>query len=222
MTFNLSTGPEVFERAFGPKWGFRTWRGLMALGVLCVIGATIFGVLHGYAMLRGDFRGPPVVQATNSVPRVPPKSALPSYRLDIERDMTEALADPRYSAETKITIKHQIDLLPFKFEYRRLHGNVSLAELKSPKAVAFFNRRLKESGKDWQITPQNIDSTFGSVILDLSANGPFTAGVKIRGGGGNTFDRTDINGAQTGIDLENTQNNKFNHTHYSAPGAQLK
>jgi hypothetical protein len=51
-------------------------------------------------------------------------------------------------------------------------------------------------------------------------NGAFTAGVKIKGGGGNPFDQTDVNGAQTGIDLENTRDNQFGHTRFNAPNRQ--
>jgi hypothetical protein len=137
--------------------------------------------------------------------------------VDLEMAMTEALADPRYSPETKAVIERQRDVLPFKREYRTSHGSVSLDQMKSPEAVAFFNQRLRESGKNWQIGPDNIDSTFGNVMLDTSMNGPFTAGVKIKGGGGNTFDQTDIHGAQIGVDLEATKENKFSNTRISTP-----
>jgi hypothetical protein len=134
--------------------------------------------------------------------------------------MIEALANPPYLQQTKTVIEHQRDLLPFKFEYLQTHGNVSLAQFKSPEAIVFFNKRLREAGKNWQITPENIDSTFGSVILDSSIGGAVTTGVKIKGGGGNTFDQTDVSGMQTGVDLEDTRNNQFGTTRITAPSSQ--
>jgi parallel beta-helix repeat protein len=128
--------------------------------------------------------------------------------------MTEALADPRYSAETKVIIEHKRDLLPLEHEYRLSHGNVSL---KSPEAVAFLNERLRASGKTWQITSENIDTVFGNMFLNSSMNSPVGTGVMINGGGGNTFDHNEISGGRAGVDLENTKNNKFNGNKITSP-----
>jgi len=135
---------------------------------------------------------------------------------DRKRLVDEVLADPSVSAETKTTLLHQFELMPFKNEYRRVHGNVSMAQFKSREAVAFLNKRLAETGKDWRITAENLDATFGNIMINSSMKGPYTTGVKIKGGGGNTFDQTDI-GAQTGVDLENTQKNSFRNTRINTP-----
>jgi hypothetical protein len=55
MSLDFIKEPAVFERAFGPKWGFRVWRGLVVLAVLAAVGGAIFGGLHGYATVRSDF-----------------------------------------------------------------------------------------------------------------------------------------------------------------------
>lgn len=164
-------------------------------------------IVLGVVLLTGGIIGlfVPITRAQTAMPYA-----------DLERAMTEALADPRYSAETKLVISHKRDLLPFKEEWRSLGHRPSLAEYRSPAAIAFFNKRLSETGKDWKITPENIDAVFGNVMLDTRINGPMT-GIKIGGGGGNTFDQTDINAIQTGVDLENTQNNKFSNTRISGP-----
>jgi hypothetical protein len=137
------------------------------------------------------------------------------YYGGLERAMKEALADPRYTATTKLVIQHKLDLLPFKREYRETHANVSLAQYKSPEGIAFFNQRLREAGKDWQITGAD-DPVFGNVMLDSSMRGALT-GILIEGGGGNTFDQTDIDALQTGVHLRDTKGNQFGHTRINTP-----
>jgi parallel beta-helix repeat protein len=141
----------------------------------------------------------------------------------LEEAMSAALADPTYSPETKLVIEHQRDLLPLKQEYRRLQAPrpVSNDEIKSPKAIEYFNGRLRALGKNWKITPENMDSSFGNVMLDSSMNSSGT-GVKISGGGGNTFDKNNISGGRAGVDLENTKNNNFKNNNISSPTIQLK
>jgi hypothetical protein len=218
-------GRQMFEGLYGPERGRRLFKALLMILVPLAVLAAILFVL---AQITGS--GSAIYSGVRGWFSPPSASALPTpasaqsgtknraiARAELERAMTEALVDARYSAEIKVIIEHQRDLLPLKEEYRLSHENLSLAKMKSPEAVAFFNQRLRESGKSWQITSQNIDSTFGNVMLDSSMNGPFTAGVKIRGGGGNTFDQTDINGARTGVDLEDTKDNRFSNTRINSP-----
>lgn len=194
--------------------------------VIFIVGAALggFGLLGAAEWLKPA--GPAFAQpATGSATSMPVSVAEAMRQRDMEerkRFVDEVLADPSISAETKATLSHQYDLLPFKDEYRQLHGNVSAAQFKSSEAVAFLNRRLQETGKNWRITPENLDATFGTIMINSSMNGPYSAGVKISGGGGNTFDQIDIHGAQTGLDLENTKNNKFSNTRISGPKSEEK
>jgi hypothetical protein len=204
-------GPQMLRDAFGNWLGMLLWR--------LVLLAIVVGLITGVGLEAGQLRNAWVGPNLASNPQIPPLPAgtpadiMRKQAMEEERQLVDSiLADPRYSAETKTAVLHQHELLPFKDEYRKLHGNVSIQQFKSPEAVAFLNKRLKETGKDWQITPENIDETFGNIMIDTSARGAYTSGVKIRGGGGNTFDQTDIEGAQTGVDLENTQKNRFTHT----------
>jgi hypothetical protein len=136
-----------------------------------------------------------------------------AFRERAYKNYTEYLADPSYSAETKLVISHKRDMLPLLTEYdEELSRDPSLGLWKSPKAVAFFNKRLRETGKDWQITPENVDATFGDISLNTRVTGPGT-GIEIIGGSGNTFDQTDIKGStKSGIKLQETHNNQFSNT----------
>jgi hypothetical protein len=184
--------------------------------IIFVIGAAIggFGLLGAGEWLKPTKAAAPPVVSNNAAP--PRRDHDPLMDL-----MDEALADPRYSAATKLVIARKRDVQPFKGEWRATHGVSPEAEkeMKSPAGIAFLNQRLRESGKDWQITPENIASVFGTVMLDTSMRGPFTAGVKITGGGGNTFDQTDIDAMQNGVDLENTRDNSFSNTRIITRGA---
>lgn len=55
MSLDFIKEPAVFERAFGSVWGFRIWRGLIVIGIGIFLGGAVFGVFHGYAILRADF-----------------------------------------------------------------------------------------------------------------------------------------------------------------------
>jgi hypothetical protein len=195
------------------------WAATEGLNMKSRIIIFIVGALIGGFGLAGAAEW---LKPTTSSPSKPGAQSVPHPYAELEKAMTEALADPRYSAQTKEVIQRQRDVLPFKAEYRATHGNVSPTQMKTPEAVAFFNQRLRETGKRWQIAPDNVDSTFGNVMLDSSMSGPFTAGIKITGGGGNIFDQTDIHGAQTGIDLERTKDNQFSNTRISTPTERPK
>jgi hypothetical protein len=63
-------GPEMLEKALGPRLGALTFRILVVVAVLGFVGAAVFGGLHGVAMLRSDY-------AVNSAPVVPASVAAP-------------------------------------------------------------------------------------------------------------------------------------------------
>ncbi|MBR0855690.1 hypothetical protein [Bradyrhizobium liaoningense] len=202
----------------------------MILGSIILIAGCVIGIF-GLSII-----------ASEDAPIIPPhKQPDPTNQISADReryiqerekawlaerdaDFARVLADPRYSAETKLVIQHKRDLLPLQQEYRSsgMGPLLSATELKSPKAVEFFNRRLREIGKDWQITPENINSVFGNAILNSTMNGPFSAGVRITGGGGNTFDQIDIGGAAVGVDLKDTRDNTFSNTRINQPPGQSK
>jgi hypothetical protein len=180
--------------------------------ILFVLGALLIGASIYIAVGQST---PAQAQGTQPLTQWQREAAQRALN-DMYETMSSALADRRYSADTKLVISHQRDLLPLKEEWGELGHTRSLAEYKSPAAISFFNRRLRETRKDWQITPENVDATFGNVVLDSSMRGPFDTGIKIQGGGGNTFDQTDIR-ARTGIDLKETTGNSFSNTRINTP-----
>jgi len=78
-------------------------------------------------------------------------------------------------------------------------------------AIIYFNKRLEESKADWRITPENYKELFGMVCIRCSARG-YSNGVVINGGGGNTFDQTNIDETENAVDLNNTEQNHFTDT----------
>jgi len=134
----------------------------------------------------------------------------------LEQSLTNMLADPDLTPEARELLTHKLDLYPIALEYERSKAPwpVSRAEKRSPEAISFYNKRLQELGKTWQVTLENIDFLFGPTISNLKSSG-YGTGIKIEGGSGNTFVHTEVSGARTGVDLKDAQDNKFFDTRIS-------
>ena len=65
MNFDFLKEAAVFERALGKQWGFRVWRALIVVLVVCAFGGAVFGGIHGYATLRADFFPTPTIPVTS-------------------------------------------------------------------------------------------------------------------------------------------------------------
>lgn len=146
------------------------------------------------------------VPGNNNLVTVAPLEAQDALHRMVE-SLQQTLSDPNISSATREIVSHKIDLAPFFDEYLRNKGT----DPKSQQAIAFYNRRLEEAGKTWRVTSENIDNILGGLFLnsrfDLGESG--MTGIRINGGGGNVFEHLEVTGKGTGVDLENSQNNRF-------------
>jgi hypothetical protein len=126
MNFDLSKGPEMLEKALGPKLGPwlapPIWRLMVVVAVFVFFGAAIFGGIHGYATLKADFSGPSEKSSPPTSP-VAPRSPSPS---------------------DSIPTSHQKDERPFSKSYflsesdvRSLRDEVSGLRSSLPNHIAF-------------------------------------------------------------------------------------
>jgi hypothetical protein len=69
-------GPEMLEKALGPKLGALTFRVLVVVAVLAFFGAAGFGALHGVATIRKDFGTPPQSPMISQLPAPAPPAPL--------------------------------------------------------------------------------------------------------------------------------------------------
>jgi hypothetical protein len=57
---NFPLGPEMFEKAFGAKWGLRIWRVLFICVIAAVFGGLVYAGVGGYDFFRARLVSPPV------------------------------------------------------------------------------------------------------------------------------------------------------------------
>ena len=186
-------------------WEFCAWRKWKAkMGPSLFVGGIALAILGGVIWFF-ERRPSEAGAQTSPIPQLLPQSpALP----------------PDLSPEQRELVERRTAIAPIQMKYHSAYPN---GDMKSANAIAFYNIELQNAGLPWRVTPENIKSLFGVLVIGGKFNSNVgSTGIRIQGSSGNAFDQTEINTSGIGIDLKNADKNKFRDTKINPPPANKK
>jgi len=136
--------------------------------------------------------------------------------LRAKRASNDAAVQARTTTHTSpqdLFIQRRLILRPFIVEWLNANpGDRQDRDAVIEKIRLYANKRLKEHGYDWIVTPEEGSLIGGDLVVDSKFDRGKGVGVSIVGGGDNTFIGTDIKNADVGVALTDTKNNSFQNT----------
>lgn len=119
------------------------------------------------------------------------------------------------SPEIKSLLADKAVLRPIYIKYSQEVLGLSrpdYSRLKTPEAMAYYNKNLEAQGQKLRVTKQNIDLLFSNIFGSVKVKDFSGYGVSIQGGGGNVFGSLEISGTGNALTLKDTKDNKFEKT----------
>jgi hypothetical protein len=163
--------------------------------------------------------GPPPIPTALPTPTIyptftsPAATALMKEMIDHPPPMSPELVELTARKET---------LWPIVQKYMTTHPRGT--NLRSPDAIAFYNKGLQEAGISWRVTSENIDMLAGNVVFGnkiFNSKGDHPS-ISLHGSKGNFFDQTEIHTPGTAIELKDSDKNQFRNTQINPPDAPNK